>query len=206
MKLAFDLDEACKHLSATDPVMAGLIQVLPPMADDTQRQQRSIFEALLRAIAYQQLSGKAAGTIHGRVLALFPDGRPKPESLLETSEQDLRDAGLSRNKVLSVRDLAVKSLDGTVPSAGALDAMDNEEIIARLVAVRGIGRWTAEMLLIFQLGRPDVLPADDLGVRRGYKMAYNKRNMPEPKSLAKIGKRWAPYRSVAAWYLWRASE
>lgn len=206
MKLAFDLDAACKHLSATDPVMAGLIQVLAPMTDGAQRQQRSVFEGLLRAIAYQQLSGKAAGTIHGRVLDLFPALRPKPQALLAMPEQALRDAGLSRNKVLSIRDLAAKVLDGTVPSARALGAMDDEEIIARLVAVRGIGRWTAEMLLIFQLGRPDILPVDDLGVRRGYKMAYHEADMPKPKALAKVGERWAPYRSVAAWYLWRASE
>lgn len=185
--------------------MAGLIQTLPPMQVQARR-QRSTFAALLRAISGQQLSVKAASTIHGRLLDLFAENRPEPEALLALSEDELRGVGLSRNKVAAVRDLAAKCLDGTVPSLAGLKTLDDEEIIQRMVQVRGIGRWTAEMLLIFQLGRPDVLPVDDLGVQRGYKLAYKKRAMPKPKALARYGRPWAPYRSVAAWYLWRAGE
>ena len=205
MALQFDLDVACEHLSSVDPIMAGLIDSLPPMHINASLQGSS-FEALLRAINGQQLSVKAAATIHGRFLDLFPKRRPVPHALLALPEDSLRGAGLSRNKTLAVQDLAAKCLDGTVPSLTQLDGLADEEIIQRLVQVRGIGRWTAEMLLIFQLGRPDILPVDDLGVQRGYKVAYNKRALPKPKAFVRHGQPWKPYRSVAAWYLWRAGD
>jgi len=185
--------------------MAGLIEALPPMQISASLQGSS-FEALLRAINGQQLSVKAAATIHGRFLDLFPQRRPEPQGLLDMPEDAIRSAGLSRNKTAAVQDLAAKCLDGTVPKLAELDAFDDEAIIERLVQVRGIGRWTAEMLLIFQLGRPDVLPVDDLGVQRGYQRAYKKRSLPKPKALARYGRPWKPYRSVAAWYLWRAGD
>ena len=205
MPKQFDLDIACETLSQADAVMAQLIDTLPPMQVQARRQSSS-FAALLRAISGQQLSVKAAATIHGRVLDLFDAREPDPQAALQLDDDALRGAGLSRNKVLSGQDLAAKFLDGTVPELAQFEALDDAQIIERLIAVRGIGRWTAEMLLIFQLGRPDVLPVDDLGVQRGYQIAYSKRQKPTPKVLAKIGRKWAPYRSVAAWYLWRASE
>ncbi|HEX7046821.1 MAG TPA: DNA-3-methyladenine glycosylase 2 family protein [Gammaproteobacteria bacterium] len=169
------------------------------------RRPAAPFPALLRSIVYQQLSGKAAATIHGRVLALFPGrGHPKPAALLEVDEPLLRGAGLSRNKVLAVRDLAARVEDGTVPSLARLRRMDDEEIIERLTAVRGVGRWTVEMLLIFTLGRPDVLPLNDLGVLRGFSRIYDCE--PDAACLAEQGEAWRPYRSVASWYLWRAAD
>ncbi|MGH8283282.1 MAG: DNA-3-methyladenine glycosylase family protein [Gammaproteobacteria bacterium] len=163
--LAFDARQAVRHLKCTDPRLARLMSQVGPLRLSV-RPVGSPFEALLRAITYQQLSGKAAATIHSRLLDLFPKGLT-PERLLDTPEAALRGAGLSRNKMLSVQDLAAKALDATVPDFAALEAMPDEEIIERLNVVRGIGRWTVEMLLIFTLGRPDVLPLDDLGIRKG---------------------------------------
>ena len=161
----------------------------------------------MHAIIYQQLSGKAAATIHGRLLALFPDGDGlAPQPLLDAPDDLLRGAGLSRAKVAAVRDLAAKTLDGTVPPLDILKTLDDEAIIQRLTAVRGVGRWTAEMLLIFRLGRPDVLPIHDLGVRRGFQRTYGLDVLPPPKALHAHGERWRPYRSVASWYLWRAAD
>ena len=160
----------------------------------------------MQAISGQQLSVKAAATIHGRLLDLFAERRLEPQTLLEFSVEELRAVGLSRNKVAAVQDLAVKCLDGTVPALKELDDLEDEDIVQRLIQVRGIGRWTAEMLLIFQLARPNILPVDDLGVQRGYMVAYNKTKLPKPKALARYGRVWAPYRSVASWYLWRAGE
>ena len=164
------------------------------------------FQALLRSIIYQQLSGKAAGSIHARVLAHFPAKRPSAKRLTSLTDDELRGAGLSRSKVLAVRDLAAKCLDGSVPTRMRLKNMDDEDIIDQLVKVRGIGRWTVEMLLIFNLGRPDVLPVDDLGVRRGFMHTFGGKELPDAKKMLRRGKRWRPYRSVASWYLWRASE
>lgn len=164
------------------------------------------FQALLRSIVYQQLSGKAAGSIHQRVVALFPRKRPSAKRLLALSDEALRAAGLSRGKVLAVRDLAERCLDGTVPPRSRLEQMDDEDIIERLVRVRGVGRWTVEMLLIFNLQRPDVLPLDDLGVRRGFMHTFGGKSLPNAKKMLRRGRRWRPYRSVASWYLWRASE
>lgn len=164
------------------------------------------FQALLRSIIYQQLSGKAAGSIHQRVKALFPGKRPSAKRLLAVCDDSLRGAGLSRGKVLALRDLATKCLEGTVPTRTRLKSMDDEEIIQHLVQVRGIGRWTVEMLLIFNLGRADVLPLGDLGVRRGFMHTFGGKSLPDAKRMLRRGQRWRPYRSVASWYLWRASE
>jgi DNA-3-methyladenine glycosylase II len=165
------------------------------------------FDALAESIAYQQLSGKAAATIFGRVRALYPKKKwLDPEQLLATPEETLRAAGLSRAKTAALKDLAAKTIDGTVPSSRALIRMTDDEIITRLTAVRGIGRWTVEMLLLFDLGRPDVWPIDDYGVRKGFAKTFGRRKLPTPKQLMKFGEKWRPYRSMAAWYFWRALD
>ncbi len=195
-----------RHLSKTDPVMKRLIRDIGPYRL-TPRVRRSTFESLVRAIAYQQLHEKAAESILRRFVALSPTGRfPQPVDLLAMNEQAIRGAGFSQAKVAALRDLAAKTLDGTVPTGAIVRKLDDEAIIERLVAVRGIGRWTVEMLLIFQLGRPDVLPVDDFGVRNGFCIAYGRRSMPMPKELRRYGERWKPYRTAAAWYLWRAAD
>lgn len=203
--LSFDPEEALAHLSECDPVLARLIAQAGPFTLAPEPLQ-SPFVALLRAIVYQQLSGKAAATIYGRVERLFGRGKPRPDKLLAIAVTDLRAAGMSQAKVLAARDLAEKTLDGTVPTLAKLSAMTDDEIVERLVQVRGIGRWSAEMLLMFRLGRPDVLPVADLGVRRGYMLTYRKRKLPEPKALLKHGESWRPFRSVASWYFWRACD
>jgi len=165
------------------------------------------FDALAESIAYQQLSGKAAATIFGRVRALYPKRKwLDPEQLLATPDETLRAAGLSRAKTAALKDLAAKTIDGTVPTGRALIRMSDDEIIARLTAVRGIGRWTVEMLLLFDLGRPDVWPVDDYGVRKGFAKTFGRRQLPTPKQLMKFGEKWRPYRSMAAWYFWRALD
>src|SRR6267154_441647 len=165
------------------------------------------FDALAESIAYQQLSGKAAATIFGRVRALYPKRKwLDPEQLLATPDETLRAAGLSRAKTAALKDLAAKTIDGTVPAGRALFRLSDDEIITRLTAVRGIGRWTVEMLLLFDLGRPDVWPVDDYGVRKGFAKTFGKRKLPTPKELMKHGEKWRPYRSVAAWYFWRALD
>lgn len=195
-----------KHLAKTDPVMRRLIREVGPFTL-TPQSKRSPFESLARAIAYQQLHEKAAESILRRFVALFPAKRfPQPDDLLAMDEQAIRGAGFSQAKVMALRDLAAKTLDGTVPIGAVVRKLDDEAIIERLIAVRGVGRWTVEMLLIFQLGRPDVLPVDDFGLRNGFRIAYGKRSMPKPKDLLQYGERWKPYRSAAAWYLWRAAD
>lgn len=165
------------------------------------------FDALAESIAYQQLSGKAAAKIFGRVRALYPEKKwLDPEKLLATPDETLRAAGLSRAKTAALKDLAAKTIDGTVPSGRALIRMTDDEIVARLTTVRGIGRWTVEMLLLFDLGRPDVWPVDDYGVRKGFAKTFRRRKLPTPKQLIKFGEKWRPYRSVAAWYFWRALD
>lgn len=199
-------DEAHRHLAATDPRMAALI------ARSTRYNLKlnglvRPFDALAESIAYQQLSGKAAATIWGRVRALY--GKRKyldPRAVLETPDEKLRAAGLSRSKVAALKDLAAKTIDGTVPTVRALAKMTDEEIIERLIQVRGIGRWTVEMLLLFDLGRPDVWPIHDYGVQKGFAKTFGKRKLPTPKQLLKHGKKFAPHRSVAAWYFWRALD
>jgi DNA-3-methyladenine glycosylase II len=186
--------------------MHGLIQTIGPFALKPKT-HCSPFESLARAIAYQQLHDKAAASILNRFLALFPGRRfPRPEELLAVNARAIRRSGFSQAKVLALRDLAAKVLDGTVPSRRVIQTLDDDAIIERLIEVRGVGRWTAEMLLIFQLGRPDVLPVDDFGVRNGFRIAYGRRTMPTPKQVRRFGERWKPHRTAAAWYLWRAAD
>ncbi|MBI5853668.1 MAG: DNA-3-methyladenine glycosylase 2 family protein [Nitrospirae bacterium] len=195
-----------KHLSKVDPVMRRVIRQVGPFTLKP-RVGRSPFESLARAIAYQQLHEKAAASILKRFIALFPGRRfPRPEALLAIDTDAIRRAGFSRAKVATLRDLAAKALDGTVPSGRVVRALEDEAIIERLIAVRGIGRWTVEMLLIFQLGRPDVLPIHDFGVRNGFRIAHGRRSMPTPKQVLRYGERWKPYRTAASWYLWRAAD
>ena len=204
--LGYDPDVACRHLTSVDPVLGELIARVGTF---TMRPQptRSLFQVLVRSIVYQQLTGKAAATILGRVIRLFAPKRfPTPRDLLEISPERLRAAGLSTAKTAALRDLAARALDGTVPSLPRVRRMSDEEIVEHLTAVRGIGRWTVEMLLIFKLGRPDVLPLGDLGVRKGFALTLGKRKLPEPSVMSRRGERWRPYRSVASWYLWRALE
>jgi len=195
-----------KHLARMDPVMRRLIREVGPFTM-TPRVGRSPFESLARAIAFQQLHEKAAESILKRFIALFPGRRfPRPVDLLAADTRAIRRSGFSRAKVLALRDLAAKTLDGTVPTGAIVRKLDDDAIIERLIAVRGIGRWTVEMLLIFQLGRPDVLPVDDFGMRKGFRIAYGRRSMPTPKAVLRYGVRWKPYRTAAAWYLWRAAD
>jgi len=184
--------------------MANIIKRVGPFKMQTEF-ELSPFEALLRAIVHQQLSIKAAAAIHARVTDLFGE-QIMPQALLDMKAETLRSAGLSKAKVLAVKDLAARRLDGTVPELSVLQEESNEAIIDRLCAVRGVGRWTVEMMLIFKLGRPDVLPVADLGVRKGYHYAYGTKALPTAAELVEAGSCWAPYRSVASWYLWRASE
>jgi len=201
-----DHKKAHRHLANTDPRMAQLI-ARSRRFDIAPAISIRPFDALAESIAYQQLSGKAAATIFGRVRALYPKRkRLDPEQLLATPDETLRAAGLSRAKTAALKDLAAKTIDGTVPSSRALLRMSDDEIIARLTQVRGIGRWTVEMLLLFDLGRPDVWPVDDYGVRKGFAKTFARRKLPTPKQLMKIGEKWRPYRSVAAWYFWRALD
>ena len=191
---------AARAVGRRDPVMAGLMQRTGPF--HLPRTGRTHFAALAESIHYQQLAGAAAAAIHGRFVALF-DGRPVPEAVLAVRPRTLRAAGLSASKVASLRDLAAKVVDGTVALRGIGHRAD-EDIITRLSVVRGIGRWTAEMFLIFQLRRLDVWPVGDYGVRLGYSLAYGLRKLPMPQRLEALGERFRPYRTVAAWYCWRA--
>jgi DNA-3-methyladenine glycosylase II len=171
------------------------------------KEERSPFESLVRAVANQQLNGTAAQTILGRFQALFPRSRfPGAKQLGSITDDAMRACGFSWAKIAAIRDIAAKTLDGTVPSAKKIRDLPDEEIIERLVQVRGVGRWTVEMLLIFQLGRPDVLPADDFGVRNGYRIAFGLDEMPKPKELLAYGESWRPHATTAAWYLWRAAD
>ena len=203
--LGFDPGLAVAHLRAVDPTLGRVIDEVGPFRMRL-RPAPSVFAALAESIVYQQLNGKAAAAIFARVCALFPRGRPTAGHLLRISEERLRGAGLSRSKLLSLRDLAQKAEDGVIPTFDGIRGMADETIIDRLSAVRGIGRWTAEMLLIFRLGRPDVLPVDDFGVRKGFAIAFDKSEQPSPKELAAYGARWQPYRTAASWYLWRVAE
>jgi 3-methyladenine DNA glycosylase/8-oxoguanine DNA glycosylase len=197
---------ALDHLRASDPVLAGLIDRIGPFALEL-KPTGSLFEAMLRSIVYQQLHGKAAATIHGRVLVeLARHGGTTPEALNLASDTALRGAGLSGNKLLAVRDLAAKCLEGTVPSLREARKLADDELVERLTAVRGIGPWTVHMLLIFYLGRPDVMPTGDFAIRLAYKRLYRKRQDPKPEVILKQARRWQPYRSVASWYLWRSLD
>ncbi|MGD0830024.1 MAG: DNA-3-methyladenine glycosylase 2 family protein [Terracidiphilus sp.] len=211
LKLPFDSAAALEHLCAADPKLGLLIERAGAFSLRLDPSQ-SPFEALLESILYQQLNGKAAAAIHARVRTFF-GGDPAPQLLLDTPDEPLRAAGVSFNKIKALKDLAAKTLDGTVPNHAAIKKMTDAEIVARLTAVRGIGPWTVEMLLIFRMGRPDVFPVTDYGVRKGFALTFLRlpktrplaaQDLPKPEILLKRGKRWAPFRSVASWYLWRA--
>jgi DNA-3-methyladenine glycosylase II len=203
---AFDHRAAIAHITKDDPHLTSLIGKCIEFQLNIDEEQ-SPYESLLRAIAYQSIAGKAAAVIFGRVKALGSNGRvPTPEELLEIPEQKLRAAGFSAAKVAAARDLAQKTIDGIVPSLADAVKMSDEELVDRLISVRGIGAWTVEMFLIFRLGRPDVLPIHDYGVQKGFALTYRKRRIPKPKELLKFGERWRPYRTVASWYLWRAVD
>lgn len=206
MSLQYDPLEAVAALAAQDRRLARLMERAGPFHLPIEKLQ-SPFQALFKAIVYQQLSGKAAATILSRVKSQFP-GRHglSPAAVLAAQEENLRQAGMSRAKIAAVRDLAAKTIDGTVPGLARLRKMSDEEILSRLVSVRGVGTWTVEMLLMFQLGRPDVMPVSDLGVRRGFMLTYRTPEMPKPNVILKQAERWRPYRSVASWYLWRAVD
>ena len=200
--------EAHAHLRKRCKVMRRLIREHGPctlVADA----KRSPFESLVRAVAHQQLNGTAAESILRRFLALFPKSKrrfPNAAELASVSDEALRACGFSRGKIASLRDIAAKTLAGIVPNSRAILRMSDDEIVERLTAVRGVGRWTAEMMLIFKLARPDVLPADDFGVRNGFRIAFGLAEMPKPKELLAHGERWRPHGTTAAWYFWRAAD
>lgn len=199
-----DPKRAVALLQRVDPKLSKVIALAGPCA--LEPTAWTPFQALLRSIVYQQLSGKAAATILGRVVALFPREFPSPDDILGAPDEALRGAGLSGNKARAARDLAEKTLAGVVPDRRALQRMSDEEIIERCTQVRGVGRWTVEMMLIFHLGRPDVLPVSDLGIRKGAVRVYGLRKLPSPERLEKLAAPWRPWRSVGSWYLWRATE
>jgi DNA-3-methyladenine glycosylase II len=204
--LSFDLAKAVRHLSERDEQLKSLIAEMTPFAIDVADAQ-SPYEVLLESIVYQSISGKAAATIFARIVALGENGRaPTPQAMLKIPSRKLRKAGLSGAKVLAMKDLAKKAIEGVVPTHDEALKLTDEEIVERLVSVRGIGAWTVEMFLIFRLGRPDVLPIHDLGVKKGWSVAYGKKHMPKPQELLRFGERWRPYRTVASWYMWRAFE
>jgi DNA-3-methyladenine glycosylase II len=195
------------EVGALDPVFARLTEVHGPCPLPT-REAQAPYQSLFRAIVFQQLSGKAAGTILGRVLSLFgdPEHTPDPALFLERDDEALRTCGLSRQKLAALRDLAARTVDGTVPDQSVLEHLPDEEIITRLTTVRGVGRWTVEMYLMFTAGRPDVWPVDDLGVRKGWMMAHGLDEMPKPKAFKDMADHLRPWRSQAAWYCWRAVD
>jgi DNA-3-methyladenine glycosylase II len=195
-----------RHLSAVDPVMGGLIVAAGPYRLKPELDCPP-FQALAHAIAHQQLNGVVANRILARFVAGCGGGSfPSPEQVLASDDATLRAAGFSGAKIAALRDLARKTLAGIVPSREELEALADAEIIERLTEVRGIGRWTVEMMLMFQLGRPDVLPTDDFGVRNGFRLTYGLRKLPSPRALEAFGARWRPHRTAASWYLWRAIE
>lgn len=198
--------KAALHLSKVDLALGRVISSAGPVAlvpDD----DRTPFYALLRAIAHQQLSGKAAETIMGRFHALFPNvTHPSAEQVLAIEDLALRQVGFSRPKISYIKDLANKTLSGIVPTHDEVAALEDEALITRLTEIKGIGRWTVEMLLIFKMGRMDVLPAHDLGIQKGFQLTYGKRKLPNPETILKYGERWRPYRTIASWYLWRAVD
>src|SRR5262245_51344544 len=198
--------EAARALARADPLLGRLIDRVGPCRLELDSIQ-SPFAALAEAIVYQQLNGRAAAIIHGRFVALFrPRRLPSPDGVLSAPHDALRAAGLSRAKIAALKDLAARTNDGTVPSMRDLRKMDEEEIVTCLTKVRGIGRWTVEMLLIFRLGRPDVLPAGDYGIRKGFARVFKIHSLPTPKQILRRGERWRPHRTMASWYLWRAAE
>ena len=201
----YDVERAVRELRAADPALA---KVITAAGDRRPRVQplHSLFESLGRSIIYQQLSGLAAGAIHRKYAALFPDHRPTPEHLANLSDARIRSAGLSASKLAALRDLAKRSLANELPTLKQMEKMTDDAIVEALTKVRGIGPWTVHMLLIFRLGRPDVLPVADYGVRKGFQKTYKKRELPNAKTLEKHAEKWKPWRSVGSWYMWRATE
>jgi DNA-3-methyladenine glycosylase II len=198
--------QAVQHLVRADKILARIIRKVGPCRL-APKKRRSPFEALVQSVAHQQLNGTAAATILRRVIALYPHRRfPQPEDLLKTPDARLRSAGLSRAKTASLKDIAAKTIEGVVPTARRIAKLSDAEIIERLTTVRGVGPWTVEMLLMFTLGRPDVLPATDYGVRKGFARAYGLKELPTPRELLIHGEKWRPHRTTAAWYLWRVLE
>ena len=197
---------AVKQLRTVDPAMDGLISRVGRCGLKVDRAVQP-YQALVRAIAYQQLHAKAAGSILARFVALYPGvDFPTPAMVLGTNDSALREVGFSAGKVAAIRDIAAKAAEGLVPTRRAAARLDDATLIEQLTQIRGVGRWTVEMLLIFALGRPDVLPVDDFGVREGYRRLHGLEQQPRPRDLAAIGEMWAPFRSCAAWYLWRAAD
>jgi DNA-3-methyladenine glycosylase II len=206
-KTHFDVDaeHVMRQLSRTDRRLAKIIRRAGCFPTEKQKPQLP-FASLLRSIVYQQLAGKAAATIFGRVCALGASSLPTPEEILALDTTQLRGAGLSRQKIAAVKDLAAKTLDGTVPPLAKLRRMSEQEILERLTQVRGIGEWSVQMFLMFRLGRADVLPTNDLGIRKGFQIVYGHKDKPKPQVILEFGERWRPYRSIASWYLWRAAD
>lgn len=197
--------DAEANLSKRCPIMRRLIKAHGPC--ELVPQKRSPYEALVHAVAHQQLHANAAEAILGRFKALWPKSLfPKPEQILEASDEAIRGVGFSSAKLLAIRDIAAKTQSGLIPTRAAALKLSDEELIARIVEVRGVGRWTVEMLLIFTLGRPDVFPSDDYGVRNGWRLVNKLEDMPKPKELRELAARWQPHRTLAAWYLWRAAD
>ncbi|HSU54257.1 MAG TPA: DNA-3-methyladenine glycosylase [Candidatus Dormibacteraeota bacterium] len=198
--------EALEHLSRADKTLARLIRSVGPCTIKL-RKRSSPYQSLVRAVVYQQLNGTAAETILGRVKALFPGRRfPTPEDILKMPDEKLRGAGLSRAKTAAIKDIAAKTISGVVPISREIVKFTDAEIVERLTALRGVGPWTVEMLLIFTLGRTDVLPVTDYGIRKGFALTYRWKELPTPKELLEFGERWRPHRSTAAWYFWRALD
>lgn len=195
---------ALRHLRSVDPTMAGIIDAVGPCRLEVS-EGLTHFEAVARSIVYQQLSGKAAATIYGRFAARFPRGVVEAGALLRLSEDSLREVGLSRQKAAYLRDLATRTASGALPIE-TLHTLDDAAVIGHLTTVKGVGLWTAQMFLLFRLGRPDILPDLDLGVQKAMKIAYRMRKLPTPQRVRKVGARWAPWRSVATWYLWRSID
>lgn len=204
--LPFDYTAAHEFLSRTDKHLAKVIERTGQF-DFKLDECENVYESLLEAIAYQSISGKAAATIFARIKALGANGVcPTPAEILKAPVRVLRKAGLSRAKAAAMKDLAQKTIDGVVPTLEAAGKMSDEELVERLISVRGIGAWTVEMFLIFRLGRPDVLPIHDYGVQKGFALTYRKKKIPKPKELLEFGERWRPWRTVASWYMWRAVQ
>ncbi|MCA1714882.1 MAG: DNA-3-methyladenine glycosylase 2 family protein [Gammaproteobacteria bacterium] len=203
----FDTDAAFAHLARRDRKLGAWMRRIGPIAPDPRwRKPFDPVDALARAILYQQLSGKAAATIVGRVEAAIASDRFHCDTFARCDDAAIRACGVSGNKLLALRDLALRESRGEIPSLRQMASLDNDAIVAALVPIRGIGRWTVEMMLMFRLGRPDVLPVDDLGVRKGAQLVDRLEAMPAPKALAETGERWGPYRTYASLYLWRIAD
>jgi DNA-3-methyladenine glycosylase II len=199
-----DYRSSVRYLKAADPVLAKVISAVGPCRIEV-RAEGTHFQALTRSIVFQQLSGKAASTIHARFNALCPGGAASPEAVLAAGDTELRSAGLSRQKISYLRDLSRRVADGTLP-LDHVHSLADDDLIAHLVQVKGIGRWTAQMFLMFRLGRRDVLPELDLGIQNAIRRAYRMRKRPTPKQVKKIGAKWTPHSTVACWYLWRSLD